>query len=79
MGYFKVVYIGTSFKEKVLVSKYYHNNSDKTFRKTFSFWKTGAGFKEFVFSSNFVCLSKKNKLSIYDQDVQKEDFYFPDF
>ena len=76
---FKVSYIGTSFKENVLVSKYYHSNSDKNFLKYFHFEKPVQVLKSLYFPQILFVYQKKNKLSICNQDVQEKYIYLSEF
>ena len=79
MGDLKVGYIGTSFREKVLVSKYYDENVDKNFLKHFNFEKPVHVLNSLYFLQILFVYQKKDNLSIYNQDVQIEDIYLSDF
>ena len=51
----------------------------KYFVKHFHFEKLVQVLKSLYFPQILFVYQKKNKLSTYDQDVQKEDFHLPDF
>ena len=61
------------------MSKYYNDNVDKKFLKHFNFEKLVHVVNGSCFFQILFVYQKKNNLSIYNQDVHKEDICLPDF
>ena len=61
------------------MSKYYNDNVDKKFLKHFNFEKLVHVVNSSCFFQILFVYQKKNNLSIYNQDVHKEDICLPDF
>lgn len=61
------------------MSKYYNDNVDKKFLKHFNFEKLVHVVNSSCFFQILFVYQKNNNLSIYNQDVHKEDICLPDF
>ena len=74
-GNFEVSYFGPVFSHKIVVSKYYHDNSDKNFLRVLRFVKSVTVMNSGWFPRTTYIYKKRDYKETAQVDVQKKDIY----